>query len=77
LVAALADRVAWLDLSAASEACCESDDALDSLVASLVARAAGLGLTITPSRSDKTREQQISREGWIHLPESTALEQLV
>ena len=37
----------------------------------------GLGRTILPPRGDKTHEPRISREGWIHLPEKTALEQLV
>jgi len=74
LMTALADRAPWLDLTAATRACWESDDVFDALVASLVARAAGLGLTIEPPPGE---EPQISREGWIHLPESTALERLL
>lgn len=74
LVAALADRAPWLDLSAAEEACVRSDDALDALIASLVARAAGRRLT-TPPPAGGDRDR-IEREGWIHLPEPGALERL-
>jgi predicted nuclease with RNAse H fold len=74
LTTTLTDRAPWLDLTAATRACWESDDAFDALVASLVARAAGLGLTVKPPPGEEPR---ISREGWIHLPESTALERLL
>lgn len=74
LVAAIARRAPWLDLSAAAEACISSDDALDALIASLVARAAGLGLTTPPPAG--AERGRIEREGWIHLPEPAALERL-
>jgi predicted nuclease with RNAse H fold len=45
--------------------CATSDDAFDALVASLVARAAALGLTDGPPRQVRDRAAQ---EGWIHLP---------
>jgi hypothetical protein len=77
LITTLSERVSWLDLTSAQQACIESDDALDALIASLVGRAAGLGHTVTPPRGDKTQDLRISREGWIHLPERAALEQLV
>jgi hypothetical protein len=47
-------------------ACVEHDHALDALVAALVARAVSLGLTDSLGLED----DQISREGWIHLPTS-------
>lgn len=56
----------WLSLSeAVVETCVRSDDCLDALVASLVARAAALGLTVPPPEE---RRDQVRREGWIHLP---------
>jgi predicted nuclease with RNAse H fold len=53
----------WLDLAAARDACVESDDALDAVLAALLARAAARGLT-WPARDDEV----VRREGWIHLP---------
>jgi hypothetical protein len=47
------------------EVCSAVDDAFDALVASLVARAAVLGLTDGPPDSLRSRAEQ---EGWIHLP---------
>jgi hypothetical protein len=44
--------------------CVDHDHALDALVAALVARAVSVGLTDSPELVD----DQISREGWIHLP---------
>jgi hypothetical protein len=46
--------------------CVDHDHALDALVAALVARAVSLGLTDSMDLID----DQISREGWIHLPTS-------
>jgi hypothetical protein len=59
-------RAPWLNLDRAAEACIESDDALDAVIASLVARAAATCRTIAPApEHDQT---VIAREGWIHLP---------
>lgn len=45
--------------------CASNDDAFDALVAALVARAAGLGLTGGPPEAHR---ETARREGWIHLP---------
>jgi hypothetical protein len=47
------------------------DDLLDAFIASLVARAAHLGLTVTPG-TDAERRLAPS-EGWIHVPHHTCL----
>ena len=57
-----------------SAACIGSDDALDALVASLVARAAATGDTLLPDDGDL---EVARREGWIHLPERDSLARLV
>jgi predicted nuclease with RNAse H fold len=75
LIDELARRAPWLDLSAAAEACVASDDALDALLAALVARAAGRGKTVQPPDDD--RHARVLREGWIHLPKPGTLEQLL
>jgi Protein of unknown function (DUF429) len=69
----LEDRASWLDLRAARDTCVESDDALDALIASLVARAAAKGLTDRPRRGELDRAR---REGWIHLPGRDSLANL-
>jgi Protein of unknown function (DUF429) len=69
----LEDRASWLDLRAARDACVESDDALDALIASLVARAAAKRLTDRPQRGELDRAR---REGWIHLPGRDSLADL-
>jgi hypothetical protein len=64
----------WLEISRQARGMCEtSDDCLDALVASLVARAAAVGLTQLPPRD---RVDQVQREGWIHLPSAGSLERL-
>lgn len=75
LLAALRARTrGWLDLDAATRRLCgESDDALDALVAALVARAAALGLCLGPSAEQAARA---AREGWIALPAADSLEVL-
>ena len=75
LLAALEEATGdWLEVSERALGLCEqSDDCLDALVASLVARAAGLGLTQPPPRD---RLDQIQREGWIHVPSAGSLERL-
>jgi predicted nuclease with RNAse H fold len=62
----------WLDLDAAREVCIASDDALDSVLAALVARAAALGRTLSQSGDTAT----VAREGWIHLPEQESFKTL-
>jgi hypothetical protein len=64
----------WLDLdTAARRLCGASDDALDSLVAALVARAAALGLCESPPPH---LAAAATREGWIALPAADALARL-
>ena len=66
LLKALRERAPWLVVDAIEEACHVADHALDALIAALVARAAGVGLTRRPDRNDD--HARIEREGWIHLP---------
>jgi predicted nuclease with RNAse H fold len=75
LIASLKDATRdWLEMSErAVELCEKSDDCLDALVASLVARATAVGLTLLPPRD---RLDQVQREGWIHLPSPGSLERL-
>jgi Protein of unknown function (DUF429) len=51
---------------AALDRCRGNDDAFDSLVCALVARAAALGLTTRPDPGQQS--ERASAEGWIHLP---------
>jgi predicted nuclease with RNAse H fold len=76
LVKELSARAPWLDLTAATEACVASDDALDALLVALVARAAGIAQTIPPPSSGEAAER-VAREGWIQLPKPGSLEQLL
>jgi len=73
LIAALEEATRdWVEVSEDALGMCEkSDDCLDALVASLVARAAAVGLTQPPP---KDRVDQVQREGWIHLPSAGSLE---
>jgi predicted nuclease with RNAse H fold len=73
LVSAVQRRLPHLDLSTARDACIESDDALDALLAALIARAAATHLTSLPPVREIERTR---REGWIHLPIAGSLEQL-
>jgi predicted nuclease with RNAse H fold len=62
---------AWLETEdEVIELLIRSDDCLDALVASLVARAAALNLTEPPP---EPRLAQVQREGWIHLPINKSL----
>ena len=62
---------AWLETGdEVIELLIRSDDCLDALVASLVARAAALNLTEPPPEA---RLAQVQREGWIHLPRNDSL----
>ena len=70
----LQTRAPWLVLAAAQRALCEvSEDCFDALIASLVARAAALGLCEGVPAADRERA---AREGWIALPLEAALERL-
>lgn len=75
LLAALLHRAPWLVLAEPLRARCEvNDDALDALLAALIARAAGLGLTLRPGPDDHALARE---EGWIALPLAGSLERLV
>lgn len=75
LVDALGRAAPWLELDdAARSACVTNDDALDSLLASLVARAAARGLTDPPDAPEERALAAI--EGWIHLPRAGTLAEL-
>ena len=64
----------WLELGAAARRLCRrSDDALDAVVAALVARAAALGLCEGPPPE---LAETAGREGWIALPAADALDRL-
>lgn len=63
----------WLDLDGARALCGRSADALDALLASLVARAAALGFCEGPPAH---LAQVAAREGWIALPAEDALGRL-
>lgn len=74
MVLALSDALPALELGDHRHSLETSDDAFDSLVAALVARAAALGLTDGPGEELRERAQ---REGWIHLPRPGSLASLV
>lgn len=75
LLGFLEQSTPWLRWApGAREGCIESDDALDALVAALVARAASRGLTEAPPKQDL---EAARREGWIHLPRKESLPELV
>ncbi|HVN77197.1 MAG TPA: DUF429 domain-containing protein [Thermoanaerobaculaceae bacterium] len=74
IVAALRARARWLQLSPAhASQLVESDDALDALVAALSARAAAVGLTVSPREEQR---HEAAREGWIAVPVEGSLERL-
>jgi len=61
----------WLEVDAAAcRLCGRSDDALDALIAALIARAAALGLCAPPPPEHAARA---AVEGWIALPEPDSL----
>jgi predicted nuclease with RNAse H fold len=75
LLGAIESRVGWLSWAEGSRsACVESDDALDAVLAALIARAAALGLTILPPAEDV---EPAHSEGWIHLPQKDSLAALM
>lgn len=56
----------WLSLTDdVRDACLQSDDAFDSFLCGLVARAAATDRTLLPPRDERATAE---REGWIHLP---------
>lgn len=67
LVEAIEKAAPWLTWEGETrELAIETDHALDAVLASLVTRAAALGLSIRPT--DAQKEQALA-EGWIHLPQ--------
>ena len=73
LLVALTAQAPWLDLGRHVELCRRSDDALDSVIAALIARARATDLVTRPEPQDVERA---GREGWIALP-TTSLHRLV
>lgn len=75
LLAAIEDRAGWLSwLPGARDVCVDNDDALDAVLAALVARAAAMGLTAAPDVDDIGLAHS---EGWIHLPVGNSLAALM
>lgn len=74
LFALLRERTPWLAIAPGDEQLCATcDHAFDALVASLVARAAHLGMTLKPT-ADELADARV--EGWIALPDEGSLEVL-
>lgn len=74
LLTSIEDQVTWLQWEAGARgACVQSDDALDAVLAALIARAAALGLTEPPPPADLDLARG---EGWIHLPVKASLPSL-
>lgn len=74
LVSQLLAAAPWLRLGEFERACRDSDDAFDAVVAALTARATACGLTVSPPPGDLDRA---AVEGWIALPVTDSLDQLV
>ncbi|MFF5988537.1 DUF429 domain-containing protein [Prauserella flavalba] len=72
LVSALQQAAPWLDLAGHADLCRRHDHVLDAVIAALLARAAALGLTTTPTEAETPRART---EGWIALP-TCALDRL-
>ena len=72
----LKERAPWLRFADMNHEALlvEKDDALDALVAALIARAAQLGLTVLPVEAERPRAVT---EGWIHVPVEGSLSKLV
>ncbi len=66
LIGALLRQAPWLDLGPSAPLCASSADALDAVVAALVAGAVQLGRTLAPEPGDLLLAEE---EGWIHLPD--------
>ena len=67
----LAAAAPWLDLGAYREQLTASDDLLDSVIASLTARAAARRATLLPGPDQDLAARE---EGWIHLPTGSLTE---
>jgi Protein of unknown function (DUF429) len=70
----LAETAGWLRIEGPdAERCCANDDALDAVVAALIARAAAIGLVeeIPPAERAAAR-----REGWVAVPFADSLGRL-
>jgi predicted nuclease with RNAse H fold len=76
LWAALKQNAVWLRFSDESQESLilDRDDALDALVAALIARAAFKVLTTLPSEEERPRART---EGWIHVPKEHSLAHLI
>ncbi len=75
LLAAIEAKALWLRWApGAREVCVDNDDALDALLAALIARAAALGLTAPPGAEDIDLARV---EGWVHLPQKDTLPALL
>jgi hypothetical protein len=75
LVKAIERRAPWIEWEEdARKRCVESDDALDSFLSALVARAAAVGLTRRPETRAELRAARV--QGWIHLPKEDSLPKL-
>lgn len=62
----------WLSLAKdVREARLQNDDAFDSFVCALVARAAAIGRTLPPQNVQRATAE---REGWIHLPTPASID---
>ncbi|MFE0751714.1 DUF429 domain-containing protein [Gordonia sp. NPDC058843] len=65
LVEALGTAAPWLELGDHAETMARDDDAFDAVITALIARAAQLGRTTSPTAADRP---VAAREGWIHVP---------
>ena len=70
LIEALLAQAPWLDLGSGRALCDRSADALDAVLAALVAGAVHRGRTIAPEPEDLALADE---EGWIHLPDEQFL----
>ena len=75
LVSELLERTPWLEIAESDvELCRREDDALDAMVAAMVARAAATGLVVAPPKEEMAT---VLREGWIAVPHEGSLDDLV
>ena len=74
ILSTLLQACPWLRLSdEATRLCGRDDDAFDALIASIVARAARIGLTVRPTAVEAERARL---EGWIAIPTPDALKRM-
>ena len=76
LWAALKQKTPWLRFAEGRHEALivDRDDALDALVAALIARAASKALTMCPTNGEGARAKT---EGWIHVPVNGSLRRLI